>query len=289
MRFLIIALLFSLTAKAQFPLPLRTPAPAAAYDVDAQAFFTALEADAAPVTLSSAQKGYVNTLVLAIKSASLWTNMKAAYPMIGGTAASHKYNLKDPRDLDAAFRLVFAASPTHSSNGVDWNGTTQYADTKLIPNTHFTNTNATIGYYSRENVSESTIDMGVYDGTHATRIISLYASNSTTYGEINTQGIGTASVVTDTRGLFTATRTSASVNPVYRNATQVSSPSILTGAKVVTYSIYIGAANYSGTTTLPSTKQCAFAFIYDGGLNSTQVTNLYNAIQAFQTSLGRQV
>ena len=29
------------------------------------------------------------------------------YPMIGGTANAHKFNWKDPRDLDVAYRLVY--------------------------------------------------------------------------------------------------------------------------------------------------------------------------------------
>ena len=36
-------------------------------------------------------------------------------------------------------------------------------------------------------------------------------------------------------------------------------------------------------------KECAFAFIYDGSLDATQNSNLYNAVQAFNTTLSRQV
>ena len=32
--------------------------------------------------------------------------MKAIYPFVGGTATTHKFNLKDPADINAAFRLV---------------------------------------------------------------------------------------------------------------------------------------------------------------------------------------
>ena len=37
------------------------------------------------------------------------------------------------------------------------------------------------------------------------------------------------------------------------------------------------------------TRECAFAFIYNGSLDATQNSNLYNAIQAFNTTLSRQV
>ena len=58
--------------------------------------------------------------------------MKALYPFVGGTATSHKFNLKDPRDLDAAFRLQFNGGWTHNSNGVTPNGTNGYADNKEL-------------------------------------------------------------------------------------------------------------------------------------------------------------
>jgi hypothetical protein len=100
---------------------------AAAYDPDAQAFITA-----AAIT-DVTQQGAINTLVLALKGYSIWTKFKAIYPIVGGTASQHKYNLKDPRDLDAAFRLVFNGGWTHSSTGAQPNGVNGYADTKFTP------------------------------------------------------------------------------------------------------------------------------------------------------------
>ena len=70
-------------------------------DPDAQAFITA-----ASIT-DPTQQSAINQLVVDLKGYSIWTKMSAIYPMVGGTASSHKFNLKDPRDLDAAFRLVF--------------------------------------------------------------------------------------------------------------------------------------------------------------------------------------
>jgi hypothetical protein len=55
--------------------------------------------------------------------------MTAIYPFVGGTATSHKYNLKDPRDLDAAYRIAFNGGWTHNSNGITGDGTTGYAYT----------------------------------------------------------------------------------------------------------------------------------------------------------------
>ena len=86
-------------------------------DVDAQAFITATGiTDATQITA-------VNNLVLGLKGNNIWTKMKAIYPMVGGTATTHKFNLKNPLDTDAAFRLVFSGGWTHSANGALPNGT----------------------------------------------------------------------------------------------------------------------------------------------------------------------
>ena len=94
---------------------------------DAQAFITA-----AGIT-DPTQISAINSLVNGLQADGIWTKMKAIYPFVGGTATTHKYNLKDPRDLDAAFRLVFNGGWTHSSTGATPNGTNGYADTKLVP------------------------------------------------------------------------------------------------------------------------------------------------------------
>ena len=96
-----------------------------AVDADAQAFIAA--AGITDLTQASA----ISTLVNDLKTYGLWSKMKAFYPMVGGTSTSHKWNLKDPRDLDAAYRLTFFGGLTHDSNGVLGNGTNSYAYTNL--------------------------------------------------------------------------------------------------------------------------------------------------------------
>jgi len=123
-------------------------------DPDAQAFITA-----AGIT-DPTQQGAINTLVVDLKGYSIWTKFKAIYPIVGGTASQHKYNLKDPRDLDAAFRLTFATGWTHSSTGMLPNGASAFANSFLIPNTTLTLNSTHISYYSRTNIAEGVYDIG---------------------------------------------------------------------------------------------------------------------------------
>ena len=70
-------------------------------------------------------------MVVSLKSASLWSEFYALYPFVSGSAIGHKYNLIDPQDTDAAYRLTFLGGITHSSTGMQGKGITGYA------NTHF--------------------------------------------------------------------------------------------------------------------------------------------------------
>ena len=96
---------------------------ATSYDADAQAFFTAVEGGGD--TLTTTEKDGTNTLVLAMKSSGVWDKLVAFYPFVGGTETSTKWNLKDPRDLDAAFRITWIGTSNASwnSKGYTQNGT----------------------------------------------------------------------------------------------------------------------------------------------------------------------
>jgi hypothetical protein len=53
-------------------------------------------------------------------------------------------------------------------------------------------------------------------------------------------------------------------------------------------SVYLGARSNNGTAVGFSLHQLAFAFL-GGGLNDTEAAALYTAVQAFNTTLSRQV
>jgi len=252
-------------------------------DSDAQAFI-----DAASIT-NATQQTAINTLVVSLKDNSLWTNMKAIYPMVGGTATTHMYNLKDPQDTDAAFRLTFSGGWTHSTNGALPNGTNARGDTHFIPNDEFSS-NAAIafGYYSRDtsDVASLAYDMGVYQAGRVTGMLIRYGSSF--YYAVNQSGYLTP-VNADTDGFFVANRSAASGGSniqAYRNGSSFHTGTFASGGTMATVSMQVGAfngGNYYGN------KETAFAFIYDGSLDATENSNLYNAVQAFNTTLSRQV
>ena len=118
-------------------------------DTDAQNVINAIQSTG--VTLTTTQKNACNQLIGNLKTYGIWTKIKALYGFLGGTASAHKFNWKDPRDLDAAYRLVFNGGWTHSSTGALPNGTTGYADTKIIPNNVVSLSSAHFSKYNRTN------------------------------------------------------------------------------------------------------------------------------------------
>lgn len=256
-------------------------APAIVFDTDAQAFITATG------ITDSTQQNAINTLVLDLKGYSIWTKFKAIYPFVGGTATTHKYNLKDPRDLDAAFRLSFIGGWTHASTGVSANGTTGYADTFVVPNVDLTLNGAGVSYYARETKAGSVYFkngpiMGAGTGTSELGFFVDYNDNKDYFANNNAESTGTQ--LLNTTGLFHNTRIVSTGYKVYRNGvvryTQNSASVNRTASK-----IFIAKLNGYGDLT---EVECAFSAI-DTGLTDTESANFYTAVQAFQTSLARQV
>ncbi len=246
------------------------------YDPDAEAFITA-----ASIT-DNTQKSAVNQLVLDLKSYNIWTKMKAIYPVLGGNASSHAVNLKTP----GTFNLSFATGMSHSSTGMTGNGTSGYGNSNLNPRTSLTPTSNHMSFYSGTQISQNAIEMGLISGNQYT--MGIYTS-VTTFKNIvwGTYPTNWASVNdTNTLGFQVGSKTSATSLKLYWNNSNVATNTSSYSTSMPNANIYICAINH--TSLFYSTKQCRFASIGDG-LTDTEASNLYTAVQAYQTSLGRQV
>jgi hypothetical protein len=248
---------------------------AGGFDPDAQAYFTATGLTGA-TNLNA-----VNQFVLDTKAAGIWTKMKAIYLFVGGTAALHKWNLKDPRDLDAAYRLVFFGGMTHSSNGILFGGVNGYGNTFL--NDNVINLSGHTSFYSRTLTVGLAIEMGVWGNTlpiFQNRVAAniFFGNNALAY-----------TTTADARGFWLGTKRSNIDRECYRNGVSEASSTATDSNTSFGLPYYIGARNNNNTTIdFPTSKECAFASIGDG-LTDTDAANLYTAVQAFNTTLARQV
>jgi hypothetical protein len=271
-------------------------------DPNAQAFITA-----AGIT-DPTQQAAIDNLVIGLKADGLWTPMQALYPFIGGTATQHKYNLKDPRDLDVAYRLTFNGGWTHNANGAIGNG----IDTAA--NTYYSGFGqGQIGVYNRGgsaifggrwNYQETPgEDYPIYGRPHIYSEIgpssgySYFTNNDGNTGgnpepfngRVNSTGTNL------NLGLLSLSGNS-SQTILYRNGVINVSSSPIQAPNGLGTSIWLGGTNVFNDSSYAvysdpvyGNSQLAFGFITTTVLNGTQNTNLYNRIQTFQTALSRQV
>ena len=215
--------------------------------------------------------------------------MKAIYPFVGGSATSHKWNLKDPRDLDAAYRLVFFGGGVHTSTGYQLNGSNSWANTYFTPSVNWTTPGkSSFGLYSTTtNTLTGRMAMGVEQGNGSVMLFlngggSNYALNNTNWGSF----VGPAESGNDKRGFFQSSRNNSTTAQLYnRNNNNYSANSAYTGVSNIP--IYIGTLNGSANGYVENTN-VAFAYIGED-LSATEMNNYYTAVQTYQTSLGRSV
>ena len=248
----------------------------ASFDADAVAFFGRVTT--AGGSLSLTEKQAVNQLVLDLKANSLWTPMKAIYPMVGASAAACAQNLKS-----SSFTGTFTATGwTFASTGVEGNAISAYFDTTFNPNTSISDINSChLSIYSRTTTGTNAVDIGVANPPWDIEIIygAFYA------GMMDGNYLNTAN--SDAKGLWTNSRISSGNIVAYRNGSSFVSGTTAPTTKTP-YNVYIGARSNSNTANFFSNREFAFASIGDG-LTSTNVSNFYTAVQSFQTTLSRQV
>lgn len=202
-------------------------------------------------------------------------------------AAACAQNLKS-----SSFTGTFTATGwTFASTGVKGNGSSTYMDTSLTPSGSLSQNSTHLSFYSRTtgNLASHMVEMGSYgnsSGANATYLVTSYSS--TIYPNLNSQeSAGGSTPYTNRLGLKMFNRVDSSNVRVFNNGTFLQSYA-RTSTTLNNLSLYVGAYHRDDTTTLSNDFECAFASIGDG-LTDTQASNLYTAVQAFQTTLSRQV
>jgi len=251
--------------------------PTSAIDPDAQAFITA-----ASIT-DPTQQSAINTLVTDLKGYSIWTKFKAIYPIVGGSASSHAVNLKTP----GTYNLTFATGWTHSSTGMT--PSTTYANTSLIPSSVLTLNSVHLSYYSRTN-NLNNIHMGA-DSALPLGTTYLYQAYNSSLGLLSALNTSSSDYinnsVANSFGLSISSRTSSTDVALYKQGIKLNA-NTKNSLELPSVSVYIGARNSYGAGASFDNKQCAFASIGDG-LTDTEAANFDTAVQAYQTTLNRQV
>ena len=246
--------------------------PVITYDADALKFF-----DSSAIA-DTAQMSAINSFIKQLKDSSLWTKFTAIYPMVGGTANSTKWNLKNPANSDAAYRLTFSGTPTFSNTGVLFTTVSDFADTHVYDSTLTYNNNA-ISYFSRTENTTDGYDMGCADYIDPYNEFAIYQSSDATnwfgFSEFGRTPVST-------KGLFMLSSTTTDVKR-YENGEMVLAKGAAPVNAFTAMPILIG--NVAGSAA-GGQRECSLASIGQG-LSDAEAKTFYNIVNQLETRLNR--
>ena len=249
-------------------------------DPDSQAFFDRVTA--AGGTLSATEQVAVNTLLIALKEANIWDSMKAIYPMVGASAAACRQNLKS-----SSFTGTFTSGWTFASTGIKGNGSSTGFNTNYLVDSSngFSMSNSHLSHYSRTQAIGTYVDMGCGVGSNFNNLFQEIGGNYG--GSLGSVNLNMPTV--NTQGFIIKGATSTTNAKLYKNGSLVQTITTpQTFSNNINLNMYVGCQFRSNAPNEVSVRECAFASIGDG-LTDTQASDLYTAVQAFQTTLSRQV
>lgn len=225
----------------------------------------------------------INNFVVQLKYNNLWNKFYAIYPYIGGSASSHKWNLKDSRDLDAAYRVTFTSGISHDSNGIKGNGTSGTATFYFNPSVNGTLNDLSLGFYSRTSGNSTGAEFAVNAASTRVNLIIQY-TNGNTYFDLNNAYLGTVvGLGTTATGLYVSSRTASNVIKLFRRGVLISSKTNAT-TTAMTGNLSFGVLAGGGY----SNRACSYAHIAKG-FTDGEVSILNGLVQDLQIKLGRNI
>ncbi len=251
------------------------------YDADAAAFFAAVVTAGGSFTTN--EKTYINTIILNGKAHGWWAKTHYLHLYMGGTVASMKYNVKNPLDTDAAFRLTFVGSPTLNANGCTFNGTTQYINDHYVASVNASQNDKCYAYNWRT-IGTNGASFGAISGGFAgDELLISYAG--TTYWAMSKADDSFAGPATK-QGFWLLNRTTSTACDIRKNDVSLDTDTAATSTNPSVEN-YIGARNRSGVgAEVFSADNVDFGW-RGSSLTSGEATYLYNDCAALQSSLGR--
>jgi len=232
-----------------------------------------------------------NNFVYSLIANGLWDKMDALYPFLGGTTAiTHKWNLKNVIDTDAAFRIswvgsgfTFTEAGGKSSGAAGTSGNTFYTPSINQANTSSVHLSAYINVAPTVN---ATAVMGVSGNLAASSAFQIARFSTGVLGatinarnatDLLSSGVATA-------GFYSGVRPASNSTILYRNGRSVASNA--GGSLTVPTSAVLLFSR--SINPIPSNAGICFASL-GSATTARESLVFYNLVQAFQTSLGRAI
>jgi hypothetical protein len=248
--------------------------PAVTSDAATTTWVNAVIADGG--TVSGAQQSRVNTLIVALKTANIWTKFDRIWLLASENTNQAFIDLRNTQKW-----LVLAGTPTFVVNrGVTRPGAgTNTFSTGFIPSAggqQYASTSAHFGAYVTAGAAANSAAMGCNDANYS------YFELSGTTLDCDINGNGFPSYAnTFMTGRFVISRTGANTMAGYRNGGLLGGSSHASGALSTKafHMFEVNTLGHSSTMTLGAVHIGA-------GLNSTEVAAFDAAMAAYQTAIG---
>lgn len=253
---------------------------------------------AASGTVSAGTQTAVNTFVLACKAASIWTLFRRLNLCVGDFNASF-VPLVNTSGGTTDTNINLVSGDYSESLGWQTDGSTKYINTGYSPS------EATGGlscYLRTAQTSDATARIPIGNrnagstqiyriggnlsdlGATAGSVLSLWGSNIVTPGDCPQTTGGLVA------GFWHGVRTGSTAARLFKNGASVGTSTASKTPATAGTPLFVFAQSAAGTASsfLASGSRIA-AYGCDTGMDTTQAASFYTAMQAFQTSMGRNV
>jgi len=238
------------------------------------------------------QLGAIDTLIndldgygLVDKNTPANSKIKFLYPFVGGTSATHAYNLIDP----SKFQITWVGGVTHDADGITGNGTTGYGKTGYDPDAEGVDPDSK--YVFVDSKTQGSVD-GIEISTNGSgtldEIICRYIGDNLTWSSVSS-GSGSIKGTTtsaEAEGFFGVSRLTSTTGFLRRDGVTLNNFTGVASAGNAPFEIYILARNAAGSPTFFSPRNIDFAG-YADSFSTAQHDYLDAAQTTFNTALGR--
>ena len=274
------------------PTPTPSSSPLPSGTTEAQAYLNAV-VSAGGTGITSTVSAATITLFTSLVSSGIYSKLDFMYPIIGGNVNGHKFNALNPLDTNAAFRLTFFGGWTHSSTGMQGNGSNAYANTyyNVVNEAFMGDEDASIGVYVRDLTAASyPIELGATYFADGCSLSVKMDSATNIIGNLFNGITETDFALSAQTGSFIITKTSATSVRVFRRGNLATTITVGGSVSPSQGPIYVGAVNSTNLPGADAYSPRELAFVFGGkGLTNAEVSNISTYINTFQTSLGRNV
>jgi len=229
----------------------------------------------------------INNLVLGLVANDLWSKLNLIYPFIGSSLNAQKWNLKDVTNYNITF--TGTGFTTSTSNGLQKTvaDAVSYGTIAYNVRTFLSNTSYHISCYVGTSQATNATPFGSFANvvgevlrTYSTTTFFGAQFGGATASNVSLTTTGTTGYIIGTRTAINATAMYIAGKPILRD-TSTASATTLPNANIDVGVNSLGAV-------YPSTQAIRMATI-GSSLTDADARNLNTLVQAFQTTLGRQV